>query len=423
MMMKGHKGAAMGRKFLLRLPCVSLMALLCLAMGAQAAFTPTIPAYGDAIWGLDATFGEGGVVAYRPSDDQYVLVVGSQTFLLLDGKILAQLEYYVTYGKFTFIYDQIARFSADGVLEASLPLEYGDNPKIIGVQSDGKFILRQYREEAPYLLRYWSDFSPDSSFGVNGEVALPPGTSLLTVQEDDKIVGVVKDGYLFRLNADGATDSTFPPEVGPFAEVSALVTDGAGNILVADVEMVPDRCSARVFSESGALLGVIYDTHGWEPDNYCDSRVFAPHPDGGFIRSWVGGKIYKANLDGTPDAGFGDGGKLSLTIPSGANLAYELYLISGAGGEIYFAGRLYETTDGYPMVGSSDRYGNLDLNFGHLGYTTLETPVENTGAIFYLPDGKLLLAGFLDDHYILMRMASYPVRARVFMPVILYTLN
>jgi len=288
--------------------------------------------------------------------------------------------------------------------------------QLVGVQSDGGFILRQY-DDYPFLTRYWSDFTPDTSFGPNGEVRLPDGAYFLSIQPDDKIIGAVRGGNLFRLNPDGSADGGFPSDFGPFAELSALVADGQSNLLIADVDDSYMRCSARVYSQDGALLGTVYDTVSWQPDNFCFPGVFIPYPQGGFVWSWGGERIFKINLDSSPDLSFGDEGMVELDQSLAEEIFPEfLYLAIGSEGQVYFTGSMYICGAGHPLVGGFDQFGQPDPNFGSQGYLHFNQAVDEVGAIFALPDGKLLLVGVDDPNYLLMRLMEYPVRARMYLP-------
>lgn len=160
-----------------------------------------------------------------------------------DGAILAGIESW-QYGRFSQQFYEVVRFTEGGSVADRL-IFYNDlTIQLVGVQSDGRFILRQY-DDYPFLTRYWSDFTPDTSFGSNGEVRLPDGAYFLSIQPDDKIIGAVRGGNLFRLNPDGSADGGFPSDFGPFAELSALVARWA--------EQPADcRCGRLLYALHGA---------------------------------------------------------------------------------------------------------------------------------------------------------------------------
>lgn len=371
-------------------------------------------AQNDLIWGWDAAFGQGGVAAYHAGYGYADDISFQQTYGMPDGTILAGIQSW-HYGKFSQQFSEVVRFSEDGSVADQLIFYDDPTMRLVGVQSDGSFILSQY-SEYPYLTRYWSDFTQDTSFGSGGEARLPGEVISLSVLPDDKILGAVHGGYLFRLNPDGSMDGGFSSDFGPFAELTALVADGQGNLLIADVDYNSNRCLARVFTQDGTLLGTVYDTVPWQPENYCFPGVFVPYPQGGFVWSWGGKQIYKVNLDGSPDLSFGEDGMVQLSLPLGEVFPSFLYLAVGDEGQVYITRSLYVDDAGHPLVGGFDRYGQPEPGFGPLGYIHLNLAVDEVGAIFALPDGKLLLAGVDDPDYLLMRLAAYPLSERVYLP-------
>lgn len=88
------------------------------------------------------------------------------------------------------------------------------------LQPDGKILIADNNGDDIRVLRFLSNGSIDSSFGVNGSrIFLNPGTTEspldIGVQPDGKVVvvGEISQGYYkifaFRLNTDGAIDSSF----------------------------------------------------------------------------------------------------------------------------------------------------------------------------------------------------------------------
>jgi uncharacterized delta-60 repeat protein len=404
---------------LLKTTSVWLFIFLLASLLSTFAYGATIArpgwAQSDLIWGWDATFGQGGVASFATGSGFADDITIQQTYRMPDGAILAGIQSW-QYGKFSQSYFEIVRFTDDGSVADELLVYDDPTLELVGVQSDGRFILLQYGDY-PYLTRFWSDLTQDTTFGSSGEARLPDGAYILSVQPDDKIIGGVREGNLFRLNPDGSTDSGFPTDFGPYFELSALVADGEGNLLIAAVDDSYNRCSAWVYSQDAVLLGTVYDTYSWQPDNFCFPGVFIPYPQGGFVWSWGGERIYKVNLNGSPDLSFGDGGTVELSQLLAEEVFPEfIYLAIGSEGQIYFTGSMNIDGAGHPLVGGFDQFGQPDPSFGPQGILHLNLVVDEVEAVFAVPDGKLLLAGFNDPNYLLMRLRQYSVSPQVYLP-------
>ena len=96
----------------------------------------------------------------------------------------------------------------------------GSDGQTSTLQPDGKILIADNNGDDIRVLRFLSNGSIDSSFGVNGSrIFLNPGTTEspldIGVQPDGKVlvVGEISQGYYkifaFRLNTDGAIDSSF----------------------------------------------------------------------------------------------------------------------------------------------------------------------------------------------------------------------
>lgn len=130
-------------------------------------------------------------------------------------------------------YLKLMRFFSDGTLDNSFGNGGVNQSEVISqyigyampIQSDGKILVSGKQENSPYstfLVRFNSDGSIDSSFGLSG-IVLPPVNPILIknaptlkMQRDGKIIfgGTNVDGLepkmaMIRLNGNGSLDSTF----------------------------------------------------------------------------------------------------------------------------------------------------------------------------------------------------------------------
>jgi uncharacterized delta-60 repeat protein len=177
---------------------------------------------------IDSSFGTNGVVltdmnAY--DDVSALLTLQTDGKLVLAGSAGNGLNYDVS----------LARYNIDGTLDQNFgvagkqitPVGYDhDSPRAIAVQADGRILVAGGTRNATdydfLILRYNSNGLLDSTFGTNGIVIQPIGSSdeaieSMLIQNDGKIViaGYTKTDSLpahfivSRFNNDGSQDSTF----------------------------------------------------------------------------------------------------------------------------------------------------------------------------------------------------------------------
>jgi uncharacterized delta-60 repeat protein len=324
---------------------------------------------------LDASFGSGGKVTtdFAGSFDQ-----ANALAVQGDGRLVAAgSARFGTSDDFA-----LARYNPDGSLDAS----FGSGGKVttdfaaghdvataLAVQADGKLVAAGYSLDffgTPLgfaLARYHPDGSLDASFGSGGKV-LTGGldrANALAVQGDGRLVaaGVARSGSidfaLVRYQPDGALDASF-------GDGGKVLTDFAGG---------PDRANALVVQADGRLVAA-----GNSLDSSATPLGFALaryHPDGSLDASFgSGGKVTTSGLgranalvvqgdgklvaagvarssvfglaryhpDGSLDASFGDGG--TVTTSFGGSAAFPFALAVQADGKLVAAGQAY------PDVGS-----------------------------------------------------------------------
>lgn len=346
-----------------------------------------------------------------------------------DNKILAAGAVYNhgTYSQFG-----LARYNSDGSLDAS----FGVAGKVVSnfaglqmdmtsliLQSDGKIIgggiiYNNYTDSQFILVRYLSNGSLDTSFGINGSVIEDQIIIRdITMQPDGKIIAAGftldasanRDLALMRYNQDGTRDADFGlngkvvTSVGQKDFGNAMTLQPDGKIVVAGslyTEYSSDFLVARYLS-----TGVLDTTFGTEGTAVIDhgyndeTSAVRIQPDGKMI--FVG---YSANESGQAnfsiarlmpngelDPSFGNSGD-GLVCGAGAGMAKKIEL--QADGKIILAGA-YQQGGNY-NIGLS-RYqsnGNIDETFGENGVvTTSMSTTCQANALLLQPDGKIVIGG------------------------------
>ena len=269
-----------------------------------------------------------------------------------DGKIL-------TYGGVR-IYEgvlkkQIARLNADGSLDNSFDCAGCDfNISSVQLQTDGKIVVAGSTDSSLYRIqRLNADGSIDVSFNAPSGTVSSSSAVVHAIQTDGKIListsffsGNLGGSSLFRLNADGSLDGSFPKIDYPIARFPVYV--------------------GQVKLQADGKIVVLINTAAQTPYRY-----------GTFIRY---------NTNGTVDSTF-ESPTISST-ESGNPYSINSFDIQ-PDGNIVFAGR-------FTAVNSVSRTGiarimpagNVDLYFSQ---TSPFTTNENVGAVKVLPDGKILL--------------------------------
>lgn len=267
--------------------------------------------------------------------------------------------------------------------KAVTPVGIGeDGADAVAVQADGKLLVAGTVATTGgtqlALLRYGRDGSLDTTFGTGGKVMLAVGNGhddaahAVAVQPDGKIVvagsalqtGTGLDFAVLRFNADGSPDTTF----------------GSGGKAIFDFAGDSDRALALVLQDDGKI-------------------VVGGEANLGNNASGVDFALARLNADGTLDAGFGSGGKLTTALKS------------GTGGDVVRALAL-QTVDGQPRIvaagGEGDflaaRYtanGTLDGAWGQGGKVVglFGTAIGGARAVTALPDGAVVLAGHADHRF------------------------
>ena len=299
------------------------------------------------------------------------------------------------------------------------------------LQADGKIVVAGNVEngiDSDFgVVRYHTNGSLDTTFGVLGKVITPIGNSndlgrSLKIQPDGKIVvaGItVKDtsGYfaIIRYLTDGVVDSTFGLDgkiilaiEGRSNHCNSLAIQNDGSMLIAgyiktdnlDVFLARFNADGVIDSSFGTYGKVITDV-GHRDNGASDIAI---QTDGKIV---VGGfasygpisdfSLIRYNENGSLDSTFGTHGKVISSTSQFVDFAHALVI--QADGKIIAAGH---TNRGDPNHSNYDfvvtRYnedGTLDAEFGTDGnaITSFGTSDDGANAVALQPDGKIVAVG------------------------------
>ena len=256
----------------------------------------------------------------------------------------------------------------------------------VAVQPDGKFVVAgtAYANVASdfALARYNSNGTLDASFGWGGKVTTDfagswDGASAVAVQTDGKIVAAgqavvntIGDLALARYNSDGTLDASF----------------GWGGRVTTEFAGVSGRVSALTVQPDGKIV-----------------VAGVANIDGGYDFAMV-----RYNSDGTLDVSFGSGGKVTTDfglLEQGFSFAQALSVAIQTDGKIVAAGYAYMGA-GYDFaLARYNSNGSLDATFGAGGKVTTDFPSPNDRAfaVAVQPDGKIVAAGLRSADFALAR--------------------
>jgi uncharacterized delta-60 repeat protein/uncharacterized repeat protein (TIGR01451 family) len=335
---------------------------------------------------LDLTFGINGIIDVPAGNPSAIAV---QT----DGKIVV-LAIDPTYTFFqTIRYNTNGSidgtFGTNGIVIASQPAY----PSSLVIQPDGKIVVvGTDHSDNNILIRYNSDGTLDTSFGVGGIVEDVPGyIGDVALETSGTIIVVGAAGenfFVARYNTDGTLNTVFPTSVLGFGYAVILQNDG--NIVVAGqtlpgffqiVRYLPSGTLDSSFGTGGVATG---------PLGIGTSVVVQPNGQllvGGFGATYPNNvfQVTRFNTNGTIDPTYGTAG--TVMVPTGAGYSLRLQ----ADNKAILAGQTNGENANYEVA----RYattGTVDSSFGSgLGYVTI--PVGAGYAAAIQADGKLLVVG------------------------------
>ena len=318
---------------------------------------------------LDSTFGAAGKIATTLDMGGAIMTVVARAG---NGKIVVGGA-----GGFALVrYNQDGSRDTDFRSRGTTTTDFfnsGDQANAVAVQDDGKVIAAGVAQNDNgvmfALARYNLDGNLDPSFGAGGKVTEGFGREIfaLLIQPDGRILAGGKESSgkfgLMRFDEDGSPDQSFGRRgrvetvIFGFNEIRALALQRDGRIIA-----VGTGSSSAFFNS--------------------DSRIV----------------IARYNKDGSPDTSFGAGGKVAPPIVSG--LVEKAYATGiQPDGKIVVAGSTQNTrsfTRKTILVARYNSDGSPDASFGDAGRVTYANTalVSEAHALAIQPDGKIVVAGF-----------------------------
>ena len=314
---------------------------------------------------LDTTFGADGIVSTAPDHS-----TGADVAVQADGKIV------VAGSDFT-----VARYNSDGSLDAS----FGTGGTVAGnfgtsgvssliVQADGKIVAAGLIVGSAHgdiaVARYDTDGSLDASFGVGGKITTSFSSSSqvnsIVSQPDGKLVVAAGanngDFTLLRYNNDGSLDASF----------------GTGGTVTTDFASATDGAASVTVQADGKIVASGFAVVGFGAERFAIARY---------------------NADGSLDASFGAGGKVTTDM-GGNNLENAESIRIQPDGKIVVAGYSFTGPSGTELFALA-RYnsdGSLDNSFGSGGkvLTNFGSVDGKATSLVIQPDGRMLVVGTTD---------------------------
>lgn len=377
---------------------------------------------------VDASFGKNGVSTLTGKPDFYAPVAVA---ILADGRIVAtgtapaglSLVRLKTDGS------PDASFGPGGEARADIKGPGTDNPSVIVVQPDGKYVVAGTSSgadgDAAALARYNPNGSLDTTFGVGGRVrnAALAGIRAVALSTGGKLLAITKDGIV-RLTAAGAVDPTFGQggSIAFTGDDSTIVVlpDGkfiaaVGHTQAGTTELRrfhADGSPDRSFAGQGALTLPDLTFRAAanlvvQPDGAVLLAGATPDPDYPPAERPNDWAVYRVTAGGTIDRAFGRNGLARVRVPGGSYFDDPYAMALAPGGRIVLAGHrsLYQGFGSSYAVCRFNADGTLDKAFGNGGFAPdpfgdngyFYTP-ELATAVRVQPDGKVLVLGQHQQH-------------------------
>ena len=246
----------------------------------------------------------------------------------------------------------------------------------LAVQADGKLVMAGGAPTANFgtafaLERFNSNGTLDASFGTGGKVTSDfggrfGGATSVALQTDGKIVaagglviGLFNDFVVARYNSNGTLDTTF----------------GTGGKVITDFGVSTQAMSVAVQPDGKIVVG-----------GYANL-------DGGYNF-----EVVRYNSNGTLDASFGTGGKVTTTFgveQQGFSYALAYSLAVQQDGKIVLAGEATLNGDRDFALARYNSNGTIDPSFGTGGKVTTTFGKNDVAfAVAVQPNGNIVTAGF-----------------------------
>ena len=319
-------------------------------------------------------------------------------------------------------------FAGDGKVITDIAGNSGDSGRAIAVQPDGKVLVTGRTGIDAVVVRYNTDGSLDTTFGggtgklLSGFGASSESVQTIALMPDGKflLAGIAAGDFLVaRYNADGSIDTSFGGgdgivtagiAAGSSDRSTSLVLTANGGFVVAGLSTFATDTDISVarFNADGSL-----DT-SFAGDGTVTTDFGSPTDLGGPVAVQTDGKIVvggitltgsiasmaiaRYNVDGSLDAGFGTGGKVTASLYPGYDSRLDDLIIQPDGKIIVV---------GYANDGVSNtkiallRYnadGSLDSSFGGgdgIVLTGFGSDFGTGNGIALQADGKIVITAFV----------------------------
>jgi uncharacterized delta-60 repeat protein len=384
---------------------------------------------------LDLSFGNGGKVAtdFLGNADQL-----SSVAIQPDGKIVVAGD--ARAGSVDSSDFALARYTASGALDHTFGVAgrvttdffgHADQAFALAIQSDGKIVVGgtasvNTNKSVFAVARYTSDGSPDVTFGGgSGRAAVDFGNvagicRAIGTQTDGKIVLAGSAGFLHaiaRCEPNGLLDNSFGAggklsgsSINELTSAAAMSIQSDGKIVVvgSTPPAFPGDFAMARYTSSGSL------DSGFGNGGLVTTDFFGQKDSPRTVRILPGGKLLvtgvtvvaqntqsfamaRYNANGTLDAGFGNGGKVTTGFAGGTVGGGAAAL--QADGRIILAGAFSPfpldsaTTDVALARYTAD--GELDSTFGAGGRVTTDILgfFDAAAAVAVQADDKIVVAG------------------------------
>jgi uncharacterized delta-60 repeat protein len=382
---------------------------------------------------LDTTFGTRGIVTtdFASSDDAAAGIV-----VQADGRIVvagATNNYQAGTSGFA-----VARYKADGSLDS----RFGTGGKVttdftgahaagVVLQPDGRIVVagNVYQAIGPIghqnvaLARYNADGTLDNAFGSGGKQTADFGTGFtmggIALQADGKltvagtayeqingpvVIGVTRVSHLAmaRLNANGSLDTGFgtgglvKTDIGKaFDSATSLIVQPNGKIVAAGSTDLHNGDYALVRYNGNGALDATFGTGGKVTTDFqgpvsVSASAAALQADGRLLIVGTAGSeliVVRYNADGTVDTGFGTRGEVQTDLGAYASAAG---IVVQPNGKIIVAG----SADQHFVLARYKADGSLDNAFGNGGKVSTDAGTNDTATSLALQaDGKIIVVG------------------------------
>jgi uncharacterized delta-60 repeat protein len=331
----------------------------------------------------DTSFGSGGqvltpIIASSGNDYANGIAVQPDGKILVAGRAYEGIKLYSS----NFV---LLRYNNNGSLDTTFDgdgkvttdfARYEDGGAALLLQPDGKIVVAGYATVAGNydfaVARYNSNGSLDTSFDGDGKLTTNFGRQdyglALARQTDGKIVvagysfgSTAADFAVARYNSNGSLDTTF---------------DGDGKVTTSF------------------------------PGNVASGRAITIQPDGKIIvigtatlngnSDWA---LARYNSDGSLDPSFGAAGKVTTDLGSLEDSATTVALLPS--GKLLVAGACRNSSSDFAL-GRYNADGSLDAGFGTGGKVTTDFDKfsDRAAAMTVQPDGKIVLAGSTTNYLV-----------------------